>query len=116
MNLSFWRIKVREGKTSGNIFADVETAQGQNAAIHFYKGFWKLPPDEQRETVCHELCHLILDPVSTLTDELRAGMKRSAYALFLRCFEAVGEGPVEAFARLIAPTLPLPPDFRAISR
>ena len=103
MQLRDWQIFVSNKRAGEGRRARVFFPGGRKVAtIWLSKNFLRSAPEEQRQTVCHELCHLHFAPMHTPTWEALPEAARPFYVNAL-------ELGVDALAEVLAPFLPLPP-------
>lgn len=110
LGLKDWEFSFDESPAGDDVYATVAVAEGSQARLRLSNEFWvELDPSGQRETLVHELCHchLWLMEVTELLKELDAPRTViTAVSSVLRLGE---EHAVNIFARLLSPSLPLPP-------
>lgn len=112
MNLDHWTLVIPRKLTKRGRQGYTLTTTGRWAA-HIQVGpvFFLQPPATQRQTVCHELLHLVhaavLDEVRVgkYADQLSTPTHEYLYANVMRHTEYM----VDHLADLLAPQLPLPP-------
>ena len=133
MNLNHWEIAY-DPDTEPSNGADLEivTNDSQHAAIRInVDRFLAQPPGVQRELIVHEMGHLYTDRLRSLRDDLKRSVwfrtqalklkksERVLLAITIDClseeFEKAEEYCVQGFARLVAPSLPLPPKLTRAS-
>lgn len=111
MRLKDWEIEVEKDEPEDDSdFACSGPAYGRKyATIRVCDDFFKAKPDEQRQTICHELIHCCLAAptryVDTLTDEhdLTKAQRKA--------FHSHLEYSIDGLADAFAPFMPLPPNF-----
>jgi hypothetical protein len=86
--------------------------QRRNFGISLYGGFFEEDAEAQRQTIVHEILHLIQEPAQHLVrDTLWKThlLSQSVYDLLIQRLKHENECAVEHLSRLIAPSMPLPP-------
>jgi hypothetical protein len=68
--------------------------------------FWQLSAEEQRNTLVHELVHLLLCRVDQLSDSLEDTLGAVGWSLWRPIWEDEHERAVETVALLLSPQLP----------
>jgi hypothetical protein len=113
LQLCDWALEVVLGDAGEDACAKVDALYGQRrATITFGPQFATQSPTDQRDTVVHELLHLVLMPSWQYIDELldaELGV-RAARVAWLAYTQHV-EYAVDQLAAIIAPSVALPPAF-----
>jgi hypothetical protein len=113
LQLCDWALEVVLGDAGDDACAKVDALYGQRrATITFGPQFATQSPTDQRDTVVHELLHLVLMPSWQYIDELldaELGV-RAARVAWLAYTQHV-EYAVDQLAAVIAPGVALPPAF-----
>lgn len=80
----------------------------REATIEFAPHFRFVPPEEQRETVVHELLHVHHDPCWRMVQtDLAEPLGKVAYYVYCDSYRRSMEFMIDALAKAIAPRLPL---------
>lgn len=93
------------------LWADCSCNDGHHATFRFHPRFWDDPADKQRETCAHELGHVPLHRFDGVSNQIRAGCDVVLSSVLLEGMRDSEEHAAEWIARVLAPTLPLPPTF-----
>lgn len=88
--------------------ADIAPQHGKLAHLRLNKNFFALPPEHQRNTICHELVHLHLAGVDDCILATREGLGGAAYALLDSLYTEASENAVQTLSHLLEKLLPLP--------
>ena len=109
MNLANWKISVVAEVAPEDRYADVEVhSQAASVTLRVGNLFWQQKPEEQRLTICHELCHVHLAMADHAVSALEDVLGSAAWTPWHLVYEDHYERGTDAIAELIAPTLPLP--------
>lgn len=121
MRLQAWDIEVAEGEPeddSAVLSTDPDPRRHWapihvrvRATDHCDTAFWDERPEEQRHDLVHELTHIVLTPLWLWVHDgsWRHQLTRREFDLVEEVFREQLEASTDFLARLIAPTLPLPP-------
>lgn len=117
MLLAHWNVVLeREPTDIPGACASVEILDGRHEArIRLREGFDRYTPVEQRHFVVHELVHLHLAPLAYHL-ERQGGWKKgeeNERERISRGHSSHEEYAVDDLARIIAPSMPLPPKVKA---
>lgn len=102
MGLSNWKLHVTNEATANDAYAETNIGDvGMDCYMKFAEDFYTLEPEQQRETILHEMMHmwlqhLVSDYEMNLSPESKTLMRRHA------------ERVVDGLACALAPLLPLP--------
>lgn len=118
LRLDAWDVRLAdEWPDDGeDVYAQIDPCEQRwIATLRLGSGFWDLPPEDQRNTIVHELLHL---HHVRLTDVTRLGAWRHqvGQALYDHLVDQVkreAELMVDALASVLAPFVPLPPAWPA---
>jgi hypothetical protein len=88
--------------------AEITQSECQHAVVKLPERFFGFSPAYQRLVLAHELCHLHLARMDECVQASTEVMEANVYKLFFCSYSDAEEQAVEAFARLLAPSLPLP--------
>lgn len=110
MGLSEWRIThLEDDPASDDADAQIAPTYGQQSAtIRFDTGWADHTPEKLRYIICHELVHLHVDRMDTVTQNLRDGIGMIVWNLFHGAFRDAEELAVDNIAWAWAKMLPLP--------
>lgn len=78
------------------------------ATLTLGRGFAKRSPEEQRQTILHELLHLYDYGIDATMDDLKRYILDVSYAPISERFRFEVECRTDALARVLAPRFPLP--------
>lgn len=119
MNLSHYDITVKEDYVNvvdgGSVIAS--STAGLNIATHvvsFAESFFTESPEEQRNSVCHELLHRHIDPLYRYiygTSSIKDQVGTTVFALYEEIGGNIMEQVVDQITNGWALLLPLPPRF-----
>ncbi len=91
-------------------FADCGTKSRQHwARLRFAEKHFDTSPDEQRNTVAHELLHVLHDGVDVAAIEGFGGLATTSEEWARQRYDHENERLIDALSRVLAPLLPLPP-------
>jgi hypothetical protein len=107
--LSGWTIVGHEGTDSEDHAAEVTCLFGRKVAhLNLSADFASFTPEEQRQTVLHELTHIHLDQMNSLMHSvLPEVMGLPAYSAFFAGYNQAMEHATDAIAVAIADKFPL---------
>jgi hypothetical protein len=114
MGLVQWQIRVGESRIKG-LLAKVDPCEGRYWArltVH-RKSFWRLSPEEQRNSVVHELVHLVHQPATRVIEygkwreDLALPVWRDVHSEFVSGVELM----TDHLANVFSPLMPLPPEW-----
>lgn len=88
--------------------AQISTNDGLEATLVIHPAFWLKTPEEQREILTHELCHLHTDRTRSTWHRLSDHFRPDVYETFAGVFSDADEHTCQIFTRILAPLLPLP--------
>jgi hypothetical protein len=107
LKLSHWQVRVVDDAAPDDAHADTAPhSQATTATMRLGATFWASSSEEQRNTLTHELVHLILCRIDQLSDSLEDTLGAAGWSLWSPIWENEHERAVDAIALLIAPTLP----------
>lgn len=111
LHLERWTVEVICAEGDGSACAQVDAPYGQRrATITVYPPFFDQTPSEQRDTIVHELVHLILMPAWQYVEELcDAELSVRASRIAWLAFTGHVEYAVDHLAALLTQAVPLPP-------
>jgi hypothetical protein len=109
--LQHWDIRVgKKPPQNPNFAADCYRVPRMWVAwLHFADDFFAKDPEAQRETVVHELLHIVRSAEQTAVFEAFNGLDQTGRAWAWERFDHEQEFATDHLARVIAPFLPLPP-------
>ena len=109
--LQDWEIILLREPAPDGTLADVCIFDTENyAKIRLHPDYFQCGPSEQREYLVHELVHLHMDRPQRIVNQLAELWNENSATLFARmAHDKEIEVCVQRFARILAPTLPLPP-------
>lgn len=110
LELHDWRFRVhREPPRDASSNAAFNAGPRRRcASLWFSDGFMRDDPENQRQTVAHELLHAHLNGVRHMVAGVEDHMSRAVYDVWDDAFNTIFESAVDAIAYAIAPRLPLP--------
>lgn len=113
LRLGGWIIDVVAGDVGDDACAQVDAPYGQRrATVTLGPLFFTQSPQDQRDTVVHELLHLVLMPSWQFVEELLdAELPARASRVAWLGYTQQSEYAVDQLAAVIAPTLALPPEL-----
>jgi hypothetical protein len=107
LGLSSWRVTVSDAPASQDAWAEIECQDQDNAAtLYLNHELWKQPPDIIRETLTHEMCHIILSRADRVVESLEPTLGALAWAAYEPQYQDATERTAAHLARIIAPLLP----------
>lgn len=110
-NMPNWTITLSQEfmKSDDDDWAEIFRHKGQKRAdIFFGKRFMSESPEDQRDTVAHEVCHAILAELVEAAAASSAGMDEKAFAVHEQHFSDVEERTVDHLASVLRNLLVLP--------
>lgn len=109
VGLKDWEVVLSDEPAAEGKAASVQAAFGRKfARILIGKGFRGEAPEDQRDTIMHELVHLHLEPAADMVyRDLEKILGRPADAVFTNGFDRQLEYGIDALAGALAPHLPL---------
>jgi len=109
LGLDHWNIAIQCAPCSDDAKAECWRAVHQyQAKLRFSDEWFDADPEEQRQTLIHELLHCHLRPVWEVWQMVEAPLGTTAWGMFSRMSEIAEETTVDGLARAIAPLFPLP--------
>jgi hypothetical protein len=109
LDLSGWEITISREPSEPDAHADIDPhAQRRSAELRVESGFYALSPERQRLTIAHELGHLIHARVDRVVENLEETLGKVGWSILEPNYVDAAERTVEHWARLVAPSLPLP--------
>lgn len=110
MRLSHWHIEVPDVEPETDAWADVVRLQhAQDAVIRLSDQHFDNTPEQQRETIVHELLHCHLRDLIGVPQMIKQEISLPLFAALGDRISHEEECLVDALAQLLAPLLPLPP-------
>lgn len=109
MGLKDWKVvyKVCE-EPAKEAEADISPQHGKIAYLRLNKNFFALPPEHQRNTICHELVHLHMSGIDDCFLSTREALGGSAYVLLDNLYTEASENATQTLSHLLEGILPLP--------
>lgn len=109
MNLGQWKIELSDTPCDEDSLADIEVSDNLwQAKMRVARSFFKEKPEEQRDTVVHELIHVHTAGIERARDRMEKTLGELAWPIFQASMENEIERTVDALAKIVAPTLPVP--------
>lgn len=110
LRIQHWAITVGNNEPSDGALADncCYMRQYRND-IHFSDRFFGKSPEQQRETVVHELLHVVVEHWYRSTRAAFQGLSSTSQEWAIERNEHEMEMCVDSLAKILAPHLPLPP-------
>lgn len=109
MGLGGWHIEQSADPASEGCLAEIEPTYGQRHAKLSLCAEWDtLPPEEQRDTIVHELVHVHLASLTQLAYDLVQELDPSAVKVAQAALNLAEEYVVDAMAGAWSPYMPLP--------
>ena len=107
LSLSHWTVRVSDDAAPDDAHADTSPhSQATTATIRLGASFWTQSAEEQRNTLAHELVHLLLCRVDQMSDALEETLGSAGWSVWRPLYENEHERAVDAIALLLAPHLP----------
>lgn len=112
MGLGRWDVYLGAKRAPKGCLASVLPCEGRAVAnVSVSKHWWDLPAHEQRDTLVHELIHLVhRDQTDLIRCAAMHGLDRTTYRVLWEAHRLATEVMVDHLTSIIAPTMPLP-DF-----
>lgn len=112
MRLTFWDVYLSDTATEKGNWADVTVTEGKHsAAIRLCSQFWDLTPEQRRETIVHEMLHVVhwraIDGIGNGWAKLVK--EQEAFDAVWALTSTEVELMVDQLTAIIAPHMPLPP-------
>jgi hypothetical protein len=109
LNLGQWKIELEDSPCEDDALAEIEVSENLwQARIRVAYGFFKEKPEEQRDTIVHELIHVHTAGIERSRDRMEKTLGELAWPVFQASMENEVERAVDALAKIVAPTLPIP--------
>lgn len=109
LGLKDWDFFIEHNDEDSPFAATCAIVVGQKRAkLGFPPGFDTLTPEQQRQTITHELLHCQTDRWKIIFNRLAPFLSDREYDLMELAFRDVMEEAVDGIATAIAPFLPLP--------
>lgn len=117
MGLRTWRFQVKVGEiASDHVLRSTQEAGAQieplwanrSAVITLAPNWSERPPEDLRETVCHEMVHAHLSQFTWTVNMIEDALGTSAFQVFEQAMHIADEYATEAIAIAWAERLPLP--------
>lgn len=110
--LHHWKIRVSEKPPENpNFWASCYRVPCQwSAWLYFADDIFEQQPEQQRETVVHELLHIVRAMEYVAVSEAYNGLDQTGRAWAWERFDHEQEVTTDHLARVIAPFMPLPPE------
>ena len=109
LNVANWKVTITREASDVEAWADINPhEQNATAELRVSHDFWRQTPDLQRETLVHEIIHLITARLDQTVEALADAMGKVLWAVFEPQFVNATERAVDHLAKVIAPTFPLP--------
>lgn len=107
MGLTDCRLCVTADDGDSENHATVECTRGRNVAVICLGAeFWKDSQEGQRDTIVHELLHIVTRRVKDAPDSLKESVGRVVYETWVDRFDEEIEYAVDQLTRVIAPSMP----------
>lgn len=109
LNLRDWTLEVMHDPCDDDSLASVNlTSNRRIAQISFCSRFADLSPEQQRETVVHELLHCHINDTTDYVHELKTLIGEPAWKLWRAAHVETIELATDAIAGAVAPFMALP--------
>lgn len=109
LNLGQWKIELEDSPCEDDALAEIEVSENLwQARIRVAHSFFKEKPEEQRDTIVHELIHVHTAGIERSRDRMEKTLGELAWPVFQASMENEVERAVDALAKIVAPTLPIP--------
>ena len=109
LQLQDWEITISRDAADIEAHADIEVSdQRDSADLRVQRDFFDQTPEKQRLILCHELGHIISARTDQVFESLEGSLGKLAWAVVEPNYLNATERMVEHWARIIAPTMPLP--------
>lgn len=110
MRLQQWDVRVIEQIPDDDCFADCQCYQHEHMAdFRLADRFFDASPDRQRQTIVHEMTHVVVEGWWRSTVNTTEGLNSIAQVWAMERNTYQMEMAVDQLSRIIAPHLPLPP-------
>lgn len=109
VGLRDWEVRLSDERAAEGKAASVQAVFGRKfARVLIGKDFRGESPEDQRDTIVHELIHLHLEPAADMVyRDLEKVLGRPADAVFTNGFERQLEYGIDGLAAALAPHMPL---------
>lgn len=109
MGLRDWEIRLSDDWAKDDVAATIRAAHGRKfAKVSVARGFRNESPEDQRDTIVHELIHLHLEPAADMVyRDLEKLLGRPADAVFTNAFDRNLEYGIDGLACALARHMPL---------
>lgn len=112
LNLNHWDVRLSDLTAGPDEYAVVDFTTGQHdAAVRFGRAFWSATRQNQRYVIIHELVHIHLRHLDTLTEVACEALDPAATAMMLAAHNIGIEYATDSIARVLVRLMPLPPVF-----
>jgi hypothetical protein len=109
LNVANWKVTIARDASDIDSWADINPhEQNLTAELRVSHDFWRQTPEHQRETLVHEVLHLVTARLDQTVEALEDALGKVIWSVFERQFENATERTVDHLAKVIAPFLPLP--------
>lgn len=109
MGLGGWVIEESSEPASEGCLAEIEATYGQrHAKLSLCKDWEQLSPEEQRDTIVHELLHVHLAHLTQLAHDIVESLDEGASKAAKVALALTEEYTVDAMANAWSPYMPLP--------
>lgn len=110
LRLQHWEIAVTDGQPSAGALADNCCYMRQHKNdVRFSDRFFRKSPAEQRETVVHELLHIVVEGWYRSNLAAFEGLSATSQEWAKERHEHETEMCIDSLSKIVAPYLPLPP-------
>lgn len=107
MGLSEWTVQIEEAPAPDDCHAQIVCVDGRRIAkLELAHSFDKLPIDQQRHTLVHELLHVIEEESAQVLFKLRTHLGDPVFNIVWDQYVLRREYMVDHLADLIAPNMP----------
>jgi len=107
LQLSHWQVSVSNDAAPDDAHADTTPhPQASTAVVRIGSTFWGQNAEEQRNTLTHELVHLLMCRIDQMSDSLEDTLGVAGWSVWQPLWENEHERAVEAVALLLSPHLP----------
>lgn len=112
LGLDHWNIVVQFAPAQDGNKAECWRSMHQyQAKLRFADEWFDAEPEEQRQTVIHELLHCHMRPVWEAWEPLEGPLGLTGWHIFSKNMEVAEETAVDGLARALAPRFPFPPSW-----
>lgn len=109
MGMRDWTVRVDAVPADDDNAGECRVTYGQRRATLRVSADWATrAPDDLRNTICHELLHCHLEPVTWAINNGQVPLGSTAFVIFEGAFRDAMELAVDGIATAWAETLPLP--------